>query len=249
MRSSVHWAAGIAIIVAMGGISRTISARPADRAPERAANLSPALSWEDAFPVAAAQPAVYLDAHFVGSDGAPHRLQVWRRGTAFLHRRTDDALDLYLEKADGQADYRYRLFDHRRRVALAVKRGQLYRIGVFSDWFGLAHVVERPKTPFTVRAVPALPDEHRRDCSWRLLVRNTPGDATRTERSRVCWSSAWGVPLVIRSPGAKGVWEDRFVADQVDARVPAGEATTLPDTPEGYAFFDAGKEIAPEVGD
>jgi len=233
MNSLGRWAATILTFVAMGGTSRAIVARPAT------------LSWEEAFPVDTSR-ALYLDAHYVGSDGASHRLQLWRRGTDFLHRRTDDALDLYLERADGQSDYRYRMLDHRRRVAISVNRGHLYRIGIFSDWFGLAHVVDHPKSRFTVRAALALSDEHRRDCTWRLLVRETPNGR---DRSRICWSPSFGVPLAIRRFGADGKWVDQFVADRAEDKSGTAHAMATPAPPEGYAFFDAGKEIAPEEGD
>jgi len=234
MKPLGRWAAAVVTFVATGGIFTAAAARPAD------------LSWNEAFPVEASKPEVYLDARFLGSDGTLHRLQSWRRGIEFLHRRTDDSLDLYLESADGQSDYRYRLFDHQRRVSIGANRGHLYRIGVFSDWFGLAHVVDRPKTRFTVRAVPALSDEARRDCAWRLLVRETPSGP---DRSRICWSASWGLPLAIRVSGPKGTWVDRFVVKRLDDRVISPEDLSVPATPDGYAFFDAGKEIAPESGD
>ncbi len=234
MKASRRWAAVAVTFVAMGGIDSAVSARPAD------------LSWEDAFPIDHAKSEVHLDAHFVGSDGLPHRLQLWRRGRERLHRRTDDALDLYLEKADGQADYRYRLVDHRRKLSIDVNRVHLYRIGVFSDWFGLAHVLDRPKTAFSVRTVAALAGERRPDCVWRLLVRETPKGA---DRSRICWSSAWGVPLVIRTASRDGGWIDRLVVDSVDGEPIAAGTVDLPARPPGYASFDAGKEIAPEAGD
>jgi hypothetical protein len=233
MKALGCWAAVAVTFVATGGTFREASARPAD------------LSWDEAFATGVSKREVYLDAHFTGSDGKHHRLQLWRRGAEFLHRRTDDVLDLYLERADA-ADYRYRLFDHQRRVSIAANRGHLYRIGVFSDWFGLAHVVDRPKTRFTVRAVPALPDERARDCAWRLLVRETPAG---TDRSRICWAASWGAPMVIRAEGPKGSWVDRFVVDRLVDSPRSADAMALPPTPDGYAFFDAGKEIAPETGD
>jgi hypothetical protein len=215
--------------------------------PPLGAGQTTMLSWEEAFPVQAAKDEdVYLDAHFVGSDGTRHRLQVWRRGTDFLHRRTDEALDLYLEKANADADYSYRLFDHQRRLEIAVNRSHLYRIGVFSDWFGLAHIVDRPKTQFTVRAAQPLAGERRSDCSWRLLVR---GSGSSSDRSRICWSSKWGVPLVIRGQSANGQWTDQLTVERVGDKAIASDGFALPTKSEGYAYFDAGKEIAPEAGD
>ena len=207
---------------------------------------SAVLEWEAAFPVESAARDVYLDAHFLGSDGATHRLQLWRHGTEFLHRRTDEALDLYLSQAGKKGDYAYRLVDHHRRVSMAVSRNQLYRIGVFSDWFGLAHVLDRPKTEFVVRASPALPKEKPTGCSWRLLVRGGKGSS---EHSRICWSAQWGVPLAIRTRGPRGEWIERFAVDRVEGISPAVDGLAVPPLPDDYVSFDAGNEIDPKEGD
>jgi hypothetical protein len=237
----------------------------------RTALAEPAsLDWEAAFPVESAVRDVYLDAHFVGSDGAAHRLQLWRHGSEFLHRRTDAALDLYLHQAERKGDYAYRLIDHRRRVAMDVSRNQLYRIGVFSDWFGLAHVLDRPKSEFVVRAVAPLQKERRTDelsrnwivrlepsqrlgsrwgqkpCSWRLLVR---GGKQSQDQTRICWSAKWGLPVSIRGRGAKGDWIEQFGVDRVEEISPSVDGLALPPLPDGYASFDAGNEIDPKQGD
>lgn len=206
----------------------------------------PSLTWTQAFPVVAAAEHVHVDAHFQGSDGKLHRLQMWRNGTSFLHRQTDEALDLYVSRASDSSDYAYRLVDHRRRLAMDVRRNQLYRIGVFSDWFGLAHVLDRPKTAFTVRAIAVLPSERRADCAWRLLVRQDKGVF---DESRICWSAAWGLPLAIRTKSPSGSWVERLTVDRVEAIATPAEAPTLPEAPAGYASFDAGSEIDPKAGD
>jgi hypothetical protein len=206
----------------------------------------PTLTWEEAFPIASAPGDVHVEAHFQGSDGVEHRLSLWRHGSAFLHRRTDEALDLYVSRTSSTSDYAYRLMDHRRRIVMDVRRNQLYRIGVFSDWFGLAHLIDRPKTAFTLRALPVSAREKRQDCTWRLLVR---GAGNATDASRVCWSEAWGIPLSIRTKDARGEWTERFTVDRMEAIPPSTDGPALPSAPDGYASFDAGKEIDPLTGD
>jgi len=142
--------------------------------------------------------------------------------------------------------YAYRMLDHRRRVSMDVSRNQLYRIGVFSDWFGLAHVLDRPKTEFAVREVLPLPKERLKDCSWRLLVR---GNKQAQDHTRVCWSAKWGLPMAIRVRGAKGEWIEQFSADRVEEISPSADGLALPPVPDGYASFDAGNEIDPKEGD
>ena len=98
------------------------------------------LDWDQAFPTAAAPAQVHFLARYTDALGAPHRLEVWRDGDRRLRRRTDDRLDLHVEKgADGE--HRYQLVDHARAVVVSVDRTTLYRIGSFSDWVGLAHVL------------------------------------------------------------------------------------------------------------
>jgi hypothetical protein len=211
-----------------------------------AATPPPALTWERAFPVERAAADVHLDATFRGADGKDHHLELWRHGHAFVHRKTDDALDLYVVATRGD-EYAYRFFDHRRHVVTAVRRGNLYRIGVFSDWFGLAHVVDRPKTAFEIHAAAdPRPSAPRADCVWRELV---TGEASARSVARVCWSTRWATALAIAERDRSGAWTERFSARTAEpARFRRGE-TTLPPIPAAYAFVDADREIAPQSGD
>jgi hypothetical protein len=212
----------------------------------RTAAPSASLSWERAFPVERSASAVHLQATFAGSDGRPHSLELWRQGHSFLHRRTDDTLDLYVVETRPR-EYAYRFVDHRRHVVTGVRRDNLYRIGVFSDWFGLAHVVDRPKAAFAVRdAEDPRPSAPRRDCVWRELVTGGPDHETV---ARVCWSSRWAAALSIAQRGADGGWTETFSVRAAEpARFRRGE-TTLPATPAAYAFVDADREIAPQSDD
>jgi hypothetical protein len=231
-----------ALIIATGLLVTAWSSRASAGQP----SMTTSLTWDEAFPIASAANEVRIDAHFQGSDGMSHRLRLWRHGTSFLHRQTDEALDLYVRRASATANDAYRLIDHRRHITMDVRRDQLYRIGVFSDWFGLAYGIDRPKTPFTVRALSVSARERRQDCTWRLLVRSAKGS---TDESRVCWSPAWGIPLAIRTKDAKGGWSERFTVERVEAIAPSTDGPAIPSAPDGYASFDAGNEIDPQSGD
>jgi hypothetical protein len=232
---SLAVAAGACLLgLASGGVAK-----------DRAA-ATPALTWERAFPVARAAPDVHLDATFSGADGKQHRLELWRHGKSYLHRKTDETLDLYVV-ATRDREYAYRFFDHKRHVVTGVRRDNLYRIGVFSDWFGLAHVVDRPKTAFELRSTAEPhPEAPRRDCAWRELV--TGAGESRTV-ARVCWSARWGTALAIEQRDASGAFHETFAVRSAEpARFARGE-TALPPTPPAYAFVDADQEIAPQAGD
>ena len=218
----------------------------------------PALTWERAFPVDRAAADVHLSATFTGVDGRPHRLELWRHGTSFLHRRTDDALDLFVVARPAGSEYRYRFFDQRRHLVTDVRRDNLYRIGVYSDWFGLAHVVDRPKATFEVRAIadphPASP---RRDCVWRGLATSGSGSPAaaappvwpRTMTARICWSARWAIPLAIEQQDPSGRWVEKLAVSVVEKARFRPDGVTLPDPPPAWGYVDADHEIAPQAGD
>jgi hypothetical protein len=55
--------------------------------------------------------------------------------------------------------------------------------------------------------------------------------------------------MAIRVRGAKGEWIEQFGADQIEEISPSADGLVLPPVPDGYASFDAGKEIDPKEGD
>jgi hypothetical protein len=245
-RPSRHFES-LAAATALAVVASGAAAREATASNARVASApAPSLSWERAFPVERSAPDVHLEATFHGSDGKPHRLELWRHGRTFLHRKTDDALDLYVV-ATAARDYAYRFVDHRRHVVTGVRRDNLYRIGVFSDWFGLAHVVDRPKAAFQLRAAAdPHPSAARRDCTWRELLTDGKDAASA---ARICWSTRWATPLVIEQRGADGGWAETFSVQRAEpAHFRSGE-TALPATPAAYAYVDADHEIAPQSGD
>jgi hypothetical protein len=246
---------------ALAGLCALASAGQAGRA--RAADTRPnaaILTWERAFPVDAEAEHVHFVASFAGKDGGRHTLEVWRRGETFLRRTTDGQLDMYVVARRGRSgDYDYRLFDHRRHVVTDVARANLYRIGVFSDWFGLAHIVEHPKVAFDLsQADPPGPGRGasvpRVDCLWReLRLDPRSGQAGgQPSRARICWSARLGAPMVIAEPAVgTDVWEERFVIERVQPSPVSArrDPETVPATPSGWTRIDANQEIDPGAGD
>jgi hypothetical protein len=206
------------------------------------------LTWESAFPLqSSGEAGVYFSARYFEPSSGWHDLEVWRHAERFLHRRTDGQLDLYVVAGpDGPPSYSYRVLDQRRHVVIDVDHANLYRIGVFHDWFGLAHVLDRPRQSYRLQRTAARQDERERGCRWVLLRR---GRAQANHDTRICWSAAWGIPLRIREATAKGRWEDRFVIQSVQAMEQGPTAWSVPPTPTGWARFDANQEINPHQGD
>jgi hypothetical protein len=189
-----------------------------------------ALSWESTF--AARAPLVHLVAHYEDSSG-PHRLELWRAADGRLRRDTDNALTLLVTHAPS-GEPRYRVYDHDRRLAITVSRSSLHRVGLFSDLQSLAHVVNRPIGHYTIT------DEKRReknrigDCHWFALA--APPDSPP---QHVCYSTRWGVPLLIRN--AEG--NVRFEVHAIDTAVADGSFIPVA---AGYGEIDADSDIRPE---
>src|SRR5262249_16402954 len=73
--------------------------------------------WKTAFPTGAAPSQVHFRAVYRDGFDRAHELEVWRQADVRLRRRTDDSLDLYVEKA-GSGEYEYRLVDHNRNILI-----------------------------------------------------------------------------------------------------------------------------------
>ena len=175
--------------------------------------------WERAFPTRSAPPQVHFVAGYRDGVGRMHQIEVWRESDFRLRRKTDAAIELYVEKS-APGEYEYRLIDRERKILFHADRTSLYRIGVFSDWAGLAHVLDVPRGKYRVtagtRQPPASPRE---DCVWKRLEVMTPGSIP----SEICWSSRWGLPLAIGTESEKDGWQSRFSIESLETFAPGPE--------------------------
>ena len=200
----------------------------------RAEDVRP--QWEAAFPTRAAPPQVHFRAVYRDDFGGTHRLEVWRQADLRLRRRTDEAIDLYVEKS-ASGEYLYRLIDHDRKILIHADRTALYRIGVFSDWIGLAHVLNIPRGGYRVTAAARQsPASLRGECVWKRLEPMMPASGT----SEICWSSRWGLPLEIGTQSEQHGWESRFLVQQVESFAPGPEIFAV--AREGLVEIDAGPD-------
>jgi hypothetical protein len=182
--------------------------------------------WESAFPIRAAPERVYFRARYLDLLARTHELQAWREGDVRLRRKTDDAIDLYVEKS-ASGEYEFQLVDHIRRTITRARLTTLYQIGAFSDWLGLAHVLRMPRAAYSLAPPPSgLPA--RADCRWARLEIPAPVPST----SEICWSAQWGLPLVIETRGDR-----RFSVDEVRSFEPGSETFTAP--ARGFVRVDA----------
>lgn len=234
MRTVARRAAGIALTLSLvAWHARSLAAETA-------------LSLAQAFPISAARGSdIHFVARYFEARSGWHKLETWRHGEQALRRRTDDRVELLARAREAAPPgYDYQLIDHARRLVLRVSHGNLYRIGVFLDWFGLAHVLDRPKGNYALKRTAAHRDEVMADCQWVELSVKRAG---ATQRSRICWSARWGLPRRIRDNSHDAVWEDRFVLESVSVLPP--DSFSLPPAPGEYAVFDADRELDPGHAD
>ncbi len=218
------------------------------------ADASAPMAWREAFPIESGSSDVHMKARFRGADGRDHTLEVWRAGETFVHRRTDDRLDLYVQADAARAGgYAYRLIDHARRVVIDVDRSNLHRIGVFAEWEALAHVIAPPKSAYTVEALTHdKPGNAAGACEWRRI---TSMSSSGSSYSDVCWSTQWGMPIHIAAgtqdrreqpaPAAAGDFETINIEPLPDSDK---QALRMPPVPGGYDYIDSNADIDP-MGD
>ena len=199
-----------------------------------------ASDWKTAFPTAAAPSHVHFRAVYRDSFDRAHELEMWRQADLRLRRRTDDSLDLYVEKS-ASGEYEYRLVDHHRNILIRADRTALYRIGVFSDWIGLAHVLKVPRGEY--RITPSVRQSQaslRGQCVWRRLELTLPSPAA----TEICWSPRWGLPLEIGIDGKDG-FRSHFSVEEVGTFSNGPEIFAI--ARDGLIEIDAGPDA--EISD
>jgi hypothetical protein len=166
------------------------------------------------------------------SRGAEHRLEVWRDGGNRLKRRTDDAIETYVFRKAGEAEFSMSILDMKKRIHTRVDRTNLYRIGNFTDWFDLAHGLRHPIGEYRIAKIQPPPDAPKavKTCEWYDLSEGGSG-------VRVCWNARSHLPLLIQSRSGEIVW--RVLA--LDTKPIPANAFEIHD--EGFVRNDANRDI------
>jgi hypothetical protein len=204
------------------------------------AAAEPQESWQTAFPrsPAVARESIYFEARYIDASGVEHHQQVWREGSRRLRRVTDDRLDLIVER-DADGEYQYRLADRERHIMVLADRTSLYRVGIFSDWEGLAYALSEPRAEHELIAQRASEQAVAGSCSSVTLIVKTPVEST----SRICWSTEWGLPLSIQTRRGDE-WMVQFAIAEVRAFEPSDAVFQI--DPAGYVEMDtrSGDDLA-----
>ena len=195
----------------------------------QAARAAPALDFDQVFNDRAEPARLHFQAAYV-VNGVKHRLEAWREGGSQLRRRADDAVETFIFRRRGEADWRMVVLDLARNIRTDLDRTSLARVGHFTDWFGLAHGLARPAGAYTLvqAAAPALAVSPLAPCRWYRLTESS-------RASDVCWSSRLRLPLLIAD--ASGV---QWQVTGADTRV-GKDAMVIAD--QGFVKNDAAADI------
>ncbi|WP_010163144.1 hypothetical protein [Sphingomonas sp. PAMC 26617] len=200
-------------------------------APGLAAEPPRTLSFDRTFS-AAGEPAFLHYNVLFASNGAVHRMELWRDHDRSIKRVTDAALVTYATRKGKDAGYTLKVLDLKRRISTVIERTNLYRIGSFTDWYDLGHGLRHPKSAYRLVAAKAPAGMPRigRPCRWYDLI-----EGSRT--THVCWDEQAKLPLLMAPASGPPIW--RVTA--IDQR-PIPAATFVADD-RGFIRNDANRDI------
>jgi hypothetical protein len=192
----------------------------------------PQLDFDKTFNATHAPAAAHFRAAYEAA-GRTHLLEVWRSRDRHLKRRTDDAIETYVSRPTRDPEWSMVVLDLRQRIRTDIDRTNLYRVGHFVDWFGMAHGLSRPIGAYELHRIAAAPGVHRpiAPCHWYQL-------SNQGKTSNICWSEAMKLPLIIATLDGNAQW--RML--EVDARPFSG--TTFQVADEGFARNNANEDIS-----
>ena len=160
------------------------------------------VDWDHAFLDASGSRPLHFTARYSDSRG-PHHLEVWRAGQLHLRRRTDDRIDLHADAQNRQGDYLWQIIDLQHHIDNRISSHAMLQAGLLYNFYSMAHVLTRPPGRFRLETL-AIPAAGPTPCTWYEL---TPDAQPPT---RICWSGALAIPVVIQAKTSAGTWDDTF---------------------------------------
>ncbi|WP_417067061.1 hypothetical protein [Niveibacterium terrae] len=162
-----------------------------------------------------------------------HEVEVWREGSRQLRRRTDAAIETFLQKPEKDAEWHMSVLDLKRRIRTDIDRSNLYRVGHFTDWFSLAHALVRPTGSYSLTRseAPEGAEKPLRSCRWYAL-------SQQAQQSRICWSADLHLPMLITDSKGKTLWQ----VSRVDLDALGAETFRIRDA--GFVRNDANEDIS-----
>jgi len=158
------------------------------------------LDFDKTFNADGEKPQIHYRARYV-LNGRQHQVEVWRDRDLHLRRRADEDVETFVFKPAKETEWQMVILDLKRKIRTDVARTNLYRLGNFADWFGLAHSLARPVGPYQLLtiAAPRASEKPLASCRWYALVRSGM-------ESRICWSTALRLPMLITDAQGQVQW-------------------------------------------
>lgn len=228
----MNWTLALGSLALAGLTAATASAEAASTDANLPHAIKHELRFEEVFRDTGEPATVHYRASYA-SQGAAHRLEVWRDGSRRLVRRTDDAIETHVAHEPGGPAYRMVVLDLHRKIETSVSRDDMYRIGNFTEWFDLAHGLRHPKSSYhlTEMKAPAGAPKSIAPCRWYLLEQG----GNRTE---VCWNARERLPMLVLDHRARVVWQVTAVSHA------AASPTIFEIHDQGFVRDDAGQDIS-----
>ncbi|HEX7454829.1 MAG TPA: hypothetical protein VF296_02195 [Gallionella sp.] len=173
--------------------------------------------------------------HYVVSynlKGSMHEAEIWREGNQRLKRRTDDAIETFVFSKGKDPEWRMVVLDLKRKIRTDIDRTNLYRVGHFTDWFGMSHGLAHPIGQYQLHSSSA-PEVLLRavaTCHWYTLK-------LEGRESGICWSQAYRLPLMIVRDRAI-----EWKVTQVDTKPLPAAVFKIHD--QGFVRNDANEDIS-----
>ncbi|MBC7414331.1 MAG: hypothetical protein H7327_05300 [Herminiimonas sp.] len=196
-----------------------------------AASVAADLDFDRTFSIKGEAPQSHYRATY-GSEGKAHEVEIWRDGDRRLKRRTDDAIETFVFMPANEVEWRMVVLDLKRRIRTDIDRTNLIRIGHFTDWFSLSHSLMRPPGAYTLQVDASFRSGEKplSSCRWYRLTRGT-------QDSRICWSGALHLPLLILNSDNQVQW--RVTASDMGPIA----ASVFEMRDEGFVRNDANEDI------
>lgn len=167
---------------------------------------SATLTFNDAFGTKGEPQNLHYQASYV-QNGQSHQLSVWRQADRRLKRSTDEVLETYVFRQSDPAEFEMVVLDKKRMMRTDINRTNLIRIGQFTDWFDLAHGLKHPMGAHQIHLAPTYKGATAplKPCKW-FEVQQT------TSTTRVCWSSAYKLPMLMENTSGQVIWQIQSIS-------------------------------------
>lgn len=194
----------------------------------------PLLIWSEVFKHEGNVPSIALQASYRDVQGVQHSIHLWRSSDHWVHRQTDDQVDVYAKSTGDQVHFR--LVDHRQKQVIDSERTSLYKVGLFLDWRHLATGLSQPDADVRLTSVQGVSPATVVPCHWVQAL--LPG---QRQPYQLCWSSRYNSLIALRSRQDDGRWIPLYTVTGLQPVASVSES--WPAVPSGYEYQNVNTDL------